>query len=196
MITIAGFAIDAALRLEPAFEADVTELPVERGGAITDHVRARPITVTIEGVVSDTPLPGVAELREEGSLPSADARIRLFEIWNAREPVTIETENATYADMVMQSFHVPEDGTTGDACHFTATFKQVRLVTNSRTSVQVSTPRAAKKINRGTVPSTPVQPDGPAQPPPAGAIEDASRLQQLAGRDYDMARAAKGGVPQ
>lgn len=179
MITIAGYAIDAALRVEQAFEADVTDHPVERGAVITDHVRARPIVVTIEGVVSDTPMGAVAALREEGSVPSADARIRLFELWNAREPVTIETENATYHDMVMQSLSVPEDRETGDACHFTATFKQLRLVTNRRTSVAVAVPRAAKKVNRGTVPSPAAAPDGPAQAPPGNAASTVAVLSKV-----------------
>lgn len=206
MIHIDGYPIDAALSQEPTFDADVTEYPVEKGADVTDHVQARPVILAVEGIVSDTPIGAVADLRPPGSTPSFDTRVRLFEIWNRREPVTVETETATYDNMVMQSFSVPEDGSTGEACRFRATFKQIRLVTNKRTSVPVAVPRAKKKTNRGTVPSPVVKDDGltaeavqygsgNAVPPPAGAIEEASSLQKLTGQTHriDEAAAAGGG---
>lgn len=173
MITIADLIVDAAAREEHNFEADVSEHPVETGAAITDHVRAKPPTVVIEGIVSDTPLEPVASLRNDDALPSYTARVRLFEIWYAREPVTIETTVSVYKNMVMQSFNITEDGETGEACRFRATFKQIKLITNNRTTVTVAVPNAKKKLNRGNKPSAEA-PDGGGQSPPAKATRTAS----------------------
>lgn len=177
MIWIDGFAIDAAISQEPTFDADVTEYPVEKGAATTDHVRAKPVTFVVEGIVSDTPIGEVAELRDTGAKPSYEARNRLFEIWNSREPVTVETENAVFENMVLHTFSTPEDATTGEACRFRAAFKQLRLVTNKRTSVPVAVPRARKKVNLGTKPSPPATGgEGGAQPPPEKSQQGASTL--------------------
>lgn len=174
MITIDGMIVDAALREEHTFEADVTEHPVETGASITDHVRTKPPTISIEGIVSDTPLEPVASLRQGDDLPSYETRVRLYEIWNAREPVTIDTTLTLYKNMVMQSFTIDEDGTTGEACRFRATFKQIRYVKNRRTFVTVAVPRAKGKVNRGNRPAP--TPDGGAQSPPAKTDENATAL--------------------
>lgn len=156
-LIIDGYEIDVAESEEHTFENDVTEHPVESGADITDHVRARAIVVTVEGIVSDTPLEALARRRNElveiggetFAKPSEEAFARLLEINDSREPITIETSLKTYSDMVLQSLSAPRNAGTGEALRFSATFKQVRLVTSERTTVLVSVPRGKKKINRG-----------------------------------------------
>jgi len=178
VIRIGDMLVDAAIREEHNFEADVSEHPVETGADVTDHVRVRAPLVTVEGVVSDTPLEDeIVNARADGETPSTEARARLFDIWNAREPITIETTFALYTNMIMQSFVVTEDGDTGEACRFRATFKQIKLVTNKRTTVKVSVPRGKKKLNRGSQPAAPTAAaGGSAQSPPTRATRDASQL--------------------
>lgn len=184
MITIDGMVIDAALREEHSFEADVSEHPVESGADVTDHVRARPPVVSIEGIVSDTPLADdVIAARTAGETPSVEARARLFDIWNRREPITVETTVAVYTNMVMQSFSITEDADTGEACRFRATLKQIRLVKNKRTTVRVASPSGSRKVNLGSRPSPEVTDGGGgAQSPPLRATRDASQAAQHANR--------------
>lgn len=47
---------DASLSETHGREADITEHEVEEGVAIADHIRLRPIEVTVEAIVSATPL--------------------------------------------------------------------------------------------------------------------------------------------
>lgn len=156
-LIIAGYEIDVAELEEHVFENEITEHPVESGSDITDHVRARAITVTVDGVVSDTPFGALAKRRDELVIvggeafakPSEEAFARLLEINDTREPITIETSLRTYTDMVLESFRAPRNAGTGDALRFSATFKQIRLVTNERTTVLVSVPRGKKKVQRG-----------------------------------------------
>lgn len=152
MILIDGFEIDAALSEEHTFDSEVTEHPVEKGADISDHVRARPIEVTIDGVVSDTPIGSLAQRRT--GVPSSDAFARLMQIRDAREPITIQTSLKTFENMILQSLSAPRDSSTGDAFRFRASFIQVQLVTNERTTVVVAQPRGAKKVNLGNRPTT------------------------------------------
>lgn len=152
-ILIDGFEIDAAVNEEHAFESDVTAHPVESGADVTDHVRARPISVTIEGVVSDTPFSDLAHRRGDSGPPSDDALARLLLLREEREPVTIRTSLREYENMVLESLSIPRSGTTGAALRFSASFREIRLVTSERTTVHVDLPRAKKKVNLGTKPA-------------------------------------------
>lgn len=149
MIAIDGYIIDVAVKEEHGFENEITEHPVEQGADIVDHVRARPIVVTLEGVVSDTPVQDFVRASRTAALPSREALDRLLAIRNARQPVEIVTSIRTYTDMMLESLTVPRDAATGDALAFTARFRQIRIVTTQRAVVDI--PRAKGKTNRGQV---------------------------------------------
>jgi hypothetical protein len=158
-VTINKYVIDVSVSEDHNFDSDVTEYPVEQGGAVTDNVRPKPIEVTIEGVVSDTPIGKIADLRDnqgdngqEDFLPSVDALQVLLAIRDAREPVTIATSLKTFDNMVMSALSVPRDAQTGAALRFSATFQQVIFVTNNRTTVRVATPSNGKQSKLGNKP--------------------------------------------
>jgi hypothetical protein len=157
VILIAGYQIDASLSEEHTFESEVSEYPVETGGDVTDNIRPKPIIVKINGIVSDTPIGTIADVRgrqgDNGALdftPSNDAYAKLKDIRDKREPVSIVTTLQTFDSMVMTNLEVPRDAKTGKALRFTATFQQVTLVTNLRTTIRVATPSGAKKTDLGT----------------------------------------------
>lgn len=163
VVFIDGFEIDAAAQEEHSFDSEVTEYPVEKGADIADHVRSRPIVVTIEGIVSDTPLGSLRERRitEFGDpLVAGDVSEGMFaklqKIRDAREPVTIVTSLRKYDNMVLQSISIPRDATTGDALRFRAQFIQIVLVTNARTVIRTAEPGGKKKTDQGNKPTAPV----------------------------------------
>lgn len=157
MLTIDGYVIDAEIRGEPARENEVTPYPVEEGADHTDHVRALPLVFTVEGFVSDTPLGSVKNARSEFTLvegeayarPSDEAKARLIALHASREPITVVSATGTYKNMVLTSLSMPRDASTGKALRFNATFRELVFVTNERTVVRVTLPRAAKKVDRG-----------------------------------------------
>jgi len=157
-VTINGYALDASLTERHTFDSEVTEYPVEDGGDVTDNVRPKPIVVEIDGLISDTPIGNMVDVRAHETsspagdlefLPSEDALARLIAIRDAREPVTIETSLKLFENMAMTSLEVPRDARTGHALRFTATFQQVILITNERTFVRVAVPQAAVKRDFG-----------------------------------------------
>jgi hypothetical protein len=147
--TIDGYRIDVAEAEEHAFNAAITEHPLENGAVVSDHVRDTPIAVTIQGIVSDTPIGTLADERNALSLPSQEIYDKLLELRAKKEPITIETSLGTFANMVLQSLNVPRSISTGEAFKFRAAFQQIQLVTNERTRIKVAVPRAAKKEHKG-----------------------------------------------
>lgn len=149
MIKIDHYAIDAALSEDHDLEAAVTEFPVEEGAAVTDHVRLKPRTVTIKGIVTNTPIGAVADFRGGSNLlPTEEALVVLEAIYEAKEEVTIETSLKTYDRMVLEKLSIPRDGSTGDALMFTATFRQVTIESNKRVVIR-AVPIAQKKKSLG-----------------------------------------------
>lgn len=163
MILIDGYPVDASLSEDHNFDSEVTRDPVERGADITDHIRKLPISVTIEGVVSDTPIGDAAVARDvvlegEGERSpettySAEALGVLLGIRDRGEPVTIVTNLRVYDNMALERLNVPVDAETGAALRFTASFVEVVIAENRRTRVRTATPRGQGKNRRGYKPS-------------------------------------------
>lgn len=156
MIRIDGYPIDVAITQTPSFESDLTDHPVEQGSDVTDNIRTKPVSFEIEGIVSDTPLGLVAQdpSRQQSAgqpLPSQDAYRRLFDIWSNKRFVTLETDFGKFENMAVTRLTMPRSKDTGKALHFTGTFRQLRLVTNNRTTVRMAIPGGGKKTNLGNL---------------------------------------------
>jgi hypothetical protein len=154
-VYIDGYPMDLAISEAHGFEASVTEHPVERGADMVDHVRARPIEIELECVVSDTPIGAIATdptRQAEGQdapLPSEDAYARLQAIRDARQPVTIETSLGTWTSMALVMLSVPRSRETTGGLFFTATFRQVRVVETQRVTVRTAQPNAKRTGRHG-----------------------------------------------
>jgi hypothetical protein len=175
MVIIKGYALDSARIEEHTFEADVALEPAESGAMMTDHVQPMPVSFTVEGWVSDTPIGAMVAKRAEFALisgeafarPSDEAFAHLRQIYEDREPVVVETDLLRYDNMIMRSLSIPVDATTGDALMFRAEFVQVRIVQNERVTVRVAVPRASKKKNLGHKTS-----DLKGDPPPSYMLDE------------------------
>ncbi len=156
-VYIDGFELDVARAIEHKLPAQVTEQPLESGANFADHKLKHSRMLTIEGVVSDTPIGGLAKRRQQFTLvdgeafatPSQEARARMEALLESPEPITVETPTRTYRNMVMEDLSEPEDKQTGKAYVFTAVFKQLKIVSNLRTTVRVAADRNGKKLHRG-----------------------------------------------
>ena len=151
-VWIDNYPMDLAVSETHGFDSEATEHPVERGADITDHVRAKPITLELECIVSDTPLAKLASdaTRQGSTLPSENAYAHLLAIRDAQQPVTVETSLGSFASMALISLSVPRASDKSGGLFFSVSFQQVRIVENKRTTVRVAIPIAKRSTSYGT----------------------------------------------
>lgn len=161
-----SYLMDLALSEEFSFPGEATKFPVEQGVEFTDHIRELPDEITLECIVSDTPIGVVAgdstrqpvtgpDGTTSTALPSTEALQRMRELKAARQLVRIETTLGVFTSMAFIDLNVPVDKekspgrvfdtlgvTQPGALFFTAKFRKAVLVTNKRTKVRVKTPLA------------------------------------------------------
>lgn len=123
---------------------EVTEHPVESGGVIGDHIRAKPDTLTIEGVISNSPIGELQSRRAAAAgFPDGAVRVgyaqdayqRLLALKAAATLIAVVTPLRAYDDMAIESISVPETVQGGDALRFTMTLKHVAVVETQTTTV-------------------------------------------------------------
>lgn len=140
--------IDATPRIMHSFSAEVTDHPVEAGGNITDHVRPRALSLTLDGVMTDYPsqatkqpnVGAIANYYSDVGTKRFNGRSvavsSLFQrLQNEGVLITVNTKLKRYADMVLQEFTCTADASTHHAIRFTLTFKQVKFVQSQETKV-------------------------------------------------------------
>lgn len=129
--------IDAVVKETHELRAQITEHPTESGEAFCDHVSRLPITLQIEGIISNTPLTlvGVTAfnslsnyLNDRSNDFAELAFTKLEDIFAKRTPISIATSLKDYDNMVLESLSVERGGGTSASLHFRATAKQIRLV--------------------------------------------------------------------
>jgi hypothetical protein len=162
-VMINNFLIDVSIQEDHTYESEVTDYPIESGGSISDNIRPKPITVTMQGIVSNTPLGGILAARQRTETTSAQGSANVMEkaayfllkqIWIDREPVTIRTSLNTFENMALTSLTIPKSKDVGSALHFTASFQQIQIVTNKRVQLRVAVPIGRGAKNLGPLPST------------------------------------------
>lgn len=124
--------MDALISESPDYSATPTQSQVENGSTISDHVTLKPLKLTIQGLVTDTP---VGFIRQFSSVfqkpsPSQQALIFLTKLWRDRLPFTFVGGLTVYNSMVITSFTPVSSAETGDALRFSCTMEQLILVSS------------------------------------------------------------------
>lgn len=164
--SIDGFLVDAIISENHELDNEVTEYPVESGADITDNVRPKPLVVTMECLISNTPIGTMAAARQKSGqigevitstgagsdvtdhTPTDDCYQHLKQIRDKREPVKIVTTLETYDNMVLRSLSIPRETGRGDELRFTAEFQQVQIVSNTRsTRVAIPTAKGSRTVS-------------------------------------------------
>lgn len=143
---IGDLTVDCMLTKESRFDSDVTDNPIETGFVISDHVIRKPLELTMEVVFTPTPvtfggssnslLSNIPVLSFVGSSSNGNGSGRMndvvngiMSIYQAGEPITIETTDAIYTDMVMVSAPLPRSVENGYCYRMSLTFRHVVKVT-------------------------------------------------------------------
>lgn len=142
-------------------DSDVTDEPVESGPNVSDHIRPLPAELTLESLVSDTPIGEIAnhESRriddvsaavfgeDQIPLPSDEAYRRLTAIRDEKRIVIVEIPVATragkpgkrtFVDMTITGLSIPLGPEHDGGLRFSVTLKNIKIVKNKRTTIKAS----------------------------------------------------------
>lgn len=166
---ISELQLDANLSEQHSYENDVTMFPVEAGSDISDNVKVRPDTITIQGFITNSPLivlyediseviektPGEYDVKAT-SRANAVNRVELAQdillrisgrqIQGANlvpEKVDIVTGLRVHTGMMLTSLDMPRDGKTGQAMFFTASF--IKMETADSETIVIPNPKPTFK---------------------------------------------------
>jgi hypothetical protein len=145
--SIGGFEIDAFLVEKYNFANRVTELPVEEGSNISDHVTEEPDTISIEAFIGQAKFEvydgRIPDDLSKLNIPDPKARVRqahheLLRMKREKQPVDIVTGLDTFTNMVITNYSFDRDVETGANLPFSMTFRNIKTVKSEETAINSS----------------------------------------------------------
>lgn len=133
---------------EDKYDADVTEHPAEKGSDFSDMVINKALVVTRDCVISATPL-GVNRNAAFGPNIVAGCKARLIAMRALREPITVVDIEGTFTNLLVSNLTFTKSIKTGEALAFKITFKQLEVIENERSVIEVAIPRAQAPRKKG-----------------------------------------------
>jgi len=140
--TIDSFQLDCAISEEHQYSNEITQFPVERGVAISDHIINNPIKLNMEGFITNSPIVELVNAKQVGN-GRTDVNNRtelafdfLVGLWSRREPITVVTPIRQYENMALVSLKIPRSADIGESFRFKADFQEVRLVSTQDISIE------------------------------------------------------------
>lgn len=146
---VAGISIDATLQETHSSSCTIARDPVEDGSNITDHVEMDPVKLTLECVISDTPLGYLIVGNIQNTIRSAQElfgkETRSHGKWNdlrklqeSRTPFTVVTGLKRYTNMLITNLSLPITAQDGNSIHFTIDMEQIRIVKSKTGDLNLS----------------------------------------------------------
>lgn len=172
--SIGGFEIDCFVNEHISHSNSVTDIPVEDGDNIADHVIENADEIQIKAFIGKAAFQTwEGKIPESSSdIPAEDpkARIRqayleLLRLKRECQPVDVVMGLATFKDMVITSFDIDRSVETGADLPFDMSFKSVRIVKSETTTINASSTgpagdQVSGTASAGTVGANKVDPVG------------------------------------
>lgn len=135
--SISSIVMDALIEETHNRTAVITENPVEDGSVFNDHIANDPVSVSIVGWITNTP---VGFFRNLNNIINPSDRVStIFDdlnfLYQEGIPFQLVTNLKVYEDMGIQSLTIPKDVDSGNAFEFTMECKKIVKV--SRESTQI-----------------------------------------------------------
>jgi hypothetical protein len=160
--------VDAFLKETHSFSSEITEHPIESGGVIADHIYNLPFCLSIDGIISNTPMSLVGltafdsanrYLKNESNDFTQLAFEKIEELFLKRMPISIATSLKTYDQMVVENLSIERGGGNCASLHFQCTAKQILLVNQKRIKLpKPKTSRTQPKQKKGLQETKPISP--------------------------------------
>lgn len=150
MVKIDTVELDAAITEKHMAKVEITKHPIEEGANPTDHARLLPYAISVDGLLTNTPLG--AELRAARGVtsdrttstgafgaagPAQRSMAALEKIRTDRRAVTVVSDFRTYSNMLITSIDVPVDARTGEAIRFSISMEEIRFVKSEVARINV-----------------------------------------------------------
>lgn len=157
---IGTVTLDCTVSESHSDEVEITAHPVETGATISDHIRKQPITLELEGVITNTPVIFLASVQAESPvdldfIPCWDRVTRGYDelrrIQDSGELVDVVTSLREYKSMAIQSLGVRRDASTGNVLSVSITLREVILAK----SLAIDT---LSKLSQGKMPKKEMPP--------------------------------------
>lgn len=167
--------LDAAVNEQHSTMAQITEHQVEQGVNISDHIRPMPKRITIEGVITNTPIivpttymQGVTAQSTSSKIkPASNGPVVQFSALQFQGTVdrvkavygdlvtaclngylfSVTTSLASYTNMAIVNLAVPRNADNGNILRFTIDMQEIRIV--QTTTTLVATPATITPISKG-----------------------------------------------
>lgn len=145
--SIGNCEIDAFLVEKFSFSNRMTNLPVEEGSNITDHVSEEPDALSVEAFIGQAKFEAYeGKIPDDLStldIPDPKTRIRqayqeLLRLKRERQPVDVVTGLDTFTGMIIASFDIDRDVETGADLTFSMSFQKIKTVSKDTVEINAS----------------------------------------------------------
>ena len=143
---IGTFVVDAFLAEHYQFSNSVTDIPVEEGSNINDHIVEDQDVISVEAFIGNTAFEVVTiDGNSVSNLQAPDrmARVRqayqeLKKLTKSKQPMDVVLGLETFTNMVITSFIIDREVETGANLPFTMEFKKLQIVHSDTTKINTS----------------------------------------------------------
>ena len=123
----------------PTESVEVTEKPVERGEDIADHVRRKPSTISISGII-------VGE--------DASPKLERLKKYQREGEILTYVNRVAYPNMVIENINTTHDTSIGNGFKISITLKRVRIATAKEVNIKSPPAPIKSKEQKPQTPQT------------------------------------------
>lgn len=169
--TLETVVVDASVSETHTFGAQVTDYPVEKGAAVSDNIRATPVTLRVEAFISDFPLlndgrgqasSGGVQGSQRPSARTETSKQILQKLRALQEQgviLTVDTGLKKYENMALVSIDVPRDKSLKNGLRVNLSLKEIRIVETQMVNIQKpKEPKGQGKTKGGPQTKKPADP--------------------------------------
>ncbi|MDR0302724.1 MAG: hypothetical protein LBI04_10495 [Treponema sp.] len=144
---IGTFVVDAFIAEHYQFSNSVTDIPVEEGSNISDHIIEDPDVIHVEAFIGNTAFEVVvADGASLSNLQAPDRMARVQQAYQALKKMAKEKKTVdvvlgleTFTGMAITDFTIDRNAQNGANLPFTMEFKKLKLVHSDTTTINAST---------------------------------------------------------
>lgn len=148
--TLGTLEFDAIISRTESMESEIPSYATEDGYSASDNICLKPVTLDIEGVLSNAPVTWAKE-----HTPSA-SRVEMVceefrKLWMSRAIVTFTAGGDVYENMCIESISLPRKVEYGCDVHVPMTLKQITVTKTDIVNINIKYVRGGKtKQNTGS----------------------------------------------